>query len=108
VVLRGEAADESLALQMLPDTLAEVTPEQAQVAVINAVDGADVSVSLAGDQTALASELAAGSNAAIGIAPVRGALTVQVAGDEGDPVEVSVPAMPLVGGVYYTVLVYDG
>ena len=32
---------------------------------------------------------------------------MQVAG-EGDPVDVTVPEMPLVGGVYYTVLVYGG
>src|SRR5690606_24816630 len=40
VVLTGEAAEGSLALQSAPDALADVTEDQAQVAVINAVSGA--------------------------------------------------------------------
>lgn len=107
VVLTGESADGSLALQSAPDTLAGVTPEQAQIAVINAVPGADVSVTLASDQTALASAVAPGASATLSVEPQREALRVQVSG-EGDPVEVTLPEMPLVGGVYTTVLVYGG
>lgn len=108
VVLSGTSADNSLALQVLPDALADVTPEQAQVVVINTVDGADVSVSLAGDDTVQVSDVATGSTSTLAVEPVRDALNVQIAGEEGDPAQVSVPQMPLVGGVYYTVLVYEG
>lgn len=107
VVLTGESAEGSLALQSAPDALADVTEDQAQVAVINAVSGTEVSVSLASDQTELASAVTEGASATASVEPGREVLAVQVAG-EGDPVDVTVPEMPLVGGVYYTVLVYGG
>jgi len=107
VTLTGEAADGSLALLAAPDALADLSPGVARVAVVNAVPDASVSASLAGDDTALASDLASSASASADVAPGREALSVRIQG-EGDPVEVAAPEMPLVGGVYYTVLVYGG
>jgi hypothetical protein len=107
VALTGEAADGSLALQAAPDAVTGLSPGVARVAIMNAVPGASVSVSLAGDGTALASDLASSASASADVAPGREMLGVQVQG-EGDPVEVAVPEIPLVGGVYYTLLVYGG
>lgn len=107
VTLTGEAADGSLALLAAPDALAGLSPGVARIAVVNAVPDASISASLAGDGTALASDLASSASASADVAPGRDALSVRIQG-EGDPVEVAAPEMPLVGGVYYTVLVYGG
>jgi len=107
VTLTGEAADSSLALQAAPDAIAGLSPSVARVAVMNAAPGASVSVSLAGDGTVLASDLASSASASADVTPGHKMLAVRVQG-EGDPVEVSTPEIALVGGVYYTVLVYGG
>jgi len=107
-VITGSASDDSLALEAMPDDLAGMASDQARLAVINAVPDAQVSVSLAGAATVLASDVASGDMAAgVDFEPGRDMLNVQVETAD-ETVDLVLPEMPLVGGVYYSVLVYGG
>ncbi len=109
VVAMGEAADSTLDLQVVPDTTSDVSPEQARIAVINAVPGATVSAALTDEAgTALAANVAVGTaGGPTDVAPGVYMLTVNVAGI-ATPVDVLVPEQEYVGGSYYTVLVFGG
>jgi len=109
VVATGEAGDNSLALQVFPDMMDGVTPENARIAVVNAVTGSTATVTLSDPSaTVLASEL--GENAqgdAVDVPPGAYMLTVSIQGIES-PVDVVVPEQVYAGGVYYSVLVFGG
>lgn len=109
VVALGELSDGSLALQSFPDNVADITAENARIAVINAVPGATASVTVNDpDGTALATDLAVGTQAeAVDVPAGEYLLSVNVAGIEA-PVDVAVPAQVFTGGTYYSVLVYGG
>ncbi len=110
IVVLGEAADDSLAFEVYPDSLDAVTPDNARLNVINAVPGATVSASLSGaEETTLASDVAAQAQAeAIDAAPGQYRLVAEVDAGDDEPVSVVAPEQPYFGGVYYTVLVYGG
>lgn len=108
VAVLGQAADDSLAIQVFPDNLDGIAPENARVAVLNTVPGATVSAALSGAEAAeLASGVETGAQGdAVDVAPGQYALTVSVDAGGDEPVSVAVPEQPYFGGVYYTALVY--
>ena len=60
VIVLGLTTDETLALQVFPDNIADVLPDKARIAVVNAVPGSTTNVSLADTAgTVLAANLAA-------------------------------------------------
>jgi len=109
LVARGEVADSSLTVDVVPDDVADLPAEQARVKVINAVPGGTAAVALSGAATielASALEASAGSDV-VDVASGEYVLTASVQGLE-TPVDVAVPATSFMGGTYYTVLVYGG
>ena len=110
VAALGQAADDSLVFQVFPDNLDGIAPENARIAVLNAVSGATVSATLNGaEQTELASNVAAAAQGdSMDVTPDQYALTVSIDAGSGEPVSVAVPEQPYFGGVYYTALVYGG
>jgi hypothetical protein len=109
VVLLGQAADETLALQVFPDDVANLLPDQARVAVINAVTGATATASLNDPAATLVAEnLAGDSQSSMTSVPVgEYMMTVSIRGTD-NPVDVIVPATTYYGGMYYSVLVFGG
>ncbi len=105
----GQASDGTLALQVFPDNVADIAPDKARIAVVNAVPGATVSVSLSDPSgTVLASDLAANAQSGpidAGVGDYM--LTANIQGVE-EPVDLVVPSETYNGGMYYTVLVYGG
>jgi len=98
-----------MALASYLDDVADVTPESARIAVMNAVPGATATVTLA-DEAAmvLASALAETEQGdAIDVAPGNYMLSASVQ-DVDTPVDVVVPEETYAGGMYYTVLVFGG
>jgi hypothetical protein len=109
VAALGLAADETLALQVFPDDVADVTPDRARVAVVNAVAGSTVSAALS-DPTAtvVATDLASDAQSEVADVTVgEYMMTVSIRGTE-NPVDVVVPATTYYGGMYYSVLVFGG
>ncbi|NLX11536.1 MAG: DUF4397 domain-containing protein [Chloroflexi bacterium] len=109
VVALGELSDQSLALEVFPDDVAGVTPEQARIAVVNAVPGSTATVSLTDPSgTALASDLGVGAQSdPVDVAAGEYMVSVNIQGIE-EPVDVLVPAQIYNGGMYYSMLVYGG
>ncbi len=109
VVVTGELEDGSMALASYLDDVADVTPESARIAVMNAVPGATATVTLADEAaTVLASALAETEQGdAIDVAPGNYMLSASVQ-DVDTPVDVVVPEETYAGGMYYTVLVFGG
>lgn len=107
LVATGELADDTLSLSVFEDDVAGLDSTQARVAVINAVQGAEVSASLTGN-IMLASAVAAGEQGAVAdVVPGRYMVLVSVQGVE-PPVDVITPEDAFIGGMYYTVLVFGG
>ena len=109
VVLLGQATDETLAIQVFPDDVANLLPDQARVAVINAVMGATATATLNDPAaTLIAENLAADSQSSMTSVPVgEYMMTVSIRGTD-NPVDVIVPATTYYGGMYYSVLVFGG
>jgi hypothetical protein len=109
VAVLGQTTDETLAVQVFPDNVADITPEQARIAVINTVTGSTATVGLTDSSgTVLAANLAGGSQSDItNAAAGEYMLTVSVQG-LANPVDLLVPAEKYYGGTYYSVLVYGG
>jgi hypothetical protein len=109
VVVLGQATDESLSIQVFPDDIANLTPDQARVAVINAVSGATATASLNDPAATLVAEnLAADSQGTTAAVPVgEYMMTVSIRGTD-NPVDVIVPATTYYGGMYFSVLVFGG
>ena len=105
----GEIGAGTLALQTFADQVAGIQPEQARLAVINAVPGATVDVSVADESgTALAAALGTGAQSSTVDVPAgEFMILVGIKGVEA-PVDLVVPAETYYGGVYYTVLVFGG
>ncbi len=106
-LVTGQAADASLAVNVFPEDVAGMTPEQARVRVVNAVPDAEVEAMFE-DQTTLVSALAASAQGdAVEVAPGNYTMLVRVE-DATNPVDLAVPEMVYAGGTYYTVLVFGG
>jgi len=105
----GEIGAGTLALQTFADQVAGIQPEQARLAVINAVPGATVDVSVADESgTALAAALGSGAQSnTVDVPAGEFMILVGIKGVEA-PVDLVVPAETYYGGVYYTVLVFGG
>lgn len=105
----GEVGAGTLVLQTFADQVAGIQPEQARLAVINAVPGATVDVSVADESgTALAAALETGAQSSTVDVPAgEFMILVGIKGVEA-PVDLVVPAETYFGGVYYTVLVFGG
>ncbi len=108
-VILGQSTDKSLAIQIFPDDVANLLPDQARVAVINAVAGATATASLNDPAATLVAEnLAADSQSTMSGVPVgEYMMTVSIRGTD-NPVDVVVPATTYYGGMYYSVLVFGG
>jgi hypothetical protein len=109
VALLGLASGDALALQAFPDDIANLTPDQARIAVINAVTGSTTSAGLNDpSNTVLTSDVAADTQSgATNVAVGEHMITVSIRGTE-NPVDLVVPAETYYGGMYYSVLVYGG
>ncbi|MBN2303858.1 MAG: DUF4397 domain-containing protein [Anaerolineae bacterium] len=109
IAATGNVGDGTLALTAFPDGVANIAPNMARIAVINAVPGSTASVMLVdAAQTVLANDLAVGQqSAAVDVAVGEQMLTVRVTVADA-PVDLIVPAQDYFGGMYYNVLVYGG
>ena len=109
VAIIGLTADESLAVEVFADAVADVVPDKARLAVINTASGVTATVAL---NDAVPTPVAAGleTNVQSDAADVpvgEYMLTVNLQGTDS-PVDLLVPAATYYGGVYYTVLVFGG
>ncbi len=109
IVAVGEVGAGTLALQAFPDQIEGIQPEQARLAVINAVPGATVDVSLTDENgTALTSALASGlQSSTVDVPAGEFMILVSISGVKA-PVDLLVPAETYYGGVYYSVLIFGG
>lgn len=105
----GEVGAGTLALQVFADQVAGIQPEQARLAVINAVPGATVDVSLTDESgTALTAALETGMQSnTVDVPAGEFMILVGIKGVD-TPVDLVVPAETYYGGVYYSVLVFGG